>query len=101
MSLKRFEGQRKPEKERSKNKEIAELKRENQLLKRQLSRLRKQVTQLLDAQGEMELEASPLAKSNEVKTVCESCGGGNVVAVDLPVGRYVVCKDCKTRRRAA
>lgn len=105
MKLRR-ESQKKPERERSQNKEISELKRENHTLKRQLGRLRKQVTYLLDVQGggtdsdEPSDERSLGGTKSGSLPVCDSCGSNQLATVDLPIGTLVVCKDCKHRKKA-
>src|SRR5574338_1163694 len=97
------ESQKKPERERSQTKEISELKRENHKLKRELSRLRKQVIYLLDVHGPdgdepQDERPNNLAGTKESMQVCESCGSNQLATVDLPIGTLVVCKDCKHRK---
>lgn len=96
---------KKPEQDRSKNKEISELKRENHTLKRQLSRLQKQVTKLLDVRGEPDYdeptnEPANFAGSSIFVPVCEACGSQQLARIDLPIGALVICKDCKHRKKA-
>lgn len=103
MKNRRIEGRKAPEQERSKNKEIAELKRENHKLKRELSRLRKQVGYLLDVQDNWSgPEESPAVSNTGGRgstPSCDSCGGPNLVTLDLPIGALVVCRDCKHKKR--
>lgn len=103
MKTRRIEGRKSPERERSKNKEIAELKRENHKLKRELSRLRKQVGHLLDVQDSWSGPEEPTDVNHTGGSgsgpSCDSCGGANLVTIDLPMGSLVVCKDCKHRRK--
>lgn len=105
MKSSRIEGRKAPEQSRSKNKEIAELKRENHRIKRELARLRKQVIYLLDVRGEPDGEESSdertnLAGSKTSMPVCGECGSNQLATIDLPNGTLVVCKDCKHRRKA-
>ena len=88
------------EQERSKNKQLSLLKRENHQLKQQISRLRKQLLKAIesgvlkdDTQNE---EAVPKKQRGPTCTVCDSA---NIKSATLHSGKLVVCLDCGTRKR--
>lgn len=88
----------------SEAKEKAELKRENRALRKQLTRLRRQVQKLIESN---QMSVSDVVPADETETVketrttagCQKCGSGNVAMVAIPSGTLVVCRDCQFRKR--
>ena len=86
-------------------KEKADLKRENRALRKQLTRLRRQIQKLVENHSVMEAQAVEAAEPIAVKEGgtpgggCEKCGSYNVAKVTLPSGVLIGCKDCKHRKK--
>lgn len=101
--VKKHQVQHRDRREEAKGKELSNLKRENNHLKRQVARLTKQLTKTIDAQGEIEeanaviVELRPEPESGVMK--CESCKSVNVKTLRMPHGVLVVCKDCHWRKK--
>ena len=94
--------QHKPTRE-SEAKERADLKRENRALRKQLTRLRRQIQRIVETHQIAEQEAVPESAAVQEGapkngTACPSCGSYNLAAVKIPSGATLkACKDCKHR----
>lgn len=94
--------QHKPTRE-SEAKEKAELKRENRALRKQLTRLRRQIQRLVETQHLAEAEVVPESAAVQEGASkhgggCPECGSYNLAAVRIPSGATLkACKDCKHR----
>ena len=83
--------------DRKRNKLLTELKRENQQLKRKISRLQKQLVRALDTATEPSPEPdAATAVSDQFK--CPSCGD-IPQTLNLPTGKLFVCRSCQWRRK--
>lgn len=86
-------------------KEKADLKRENKALRKQLTRLRRQIQKLVETHQVAEQEAVETQEAIAVKETgnptggCEKCGSFNLARVTIPSGTLVACKDCKHRKK--
>jgi len=83
-----------------KAKELADLRRENQQLHRQVARLRKERDRLQELVGKHADEQfySPLTKEPKAKVFECECGGKGFLTMTLPSGKDVsYCRECKTR----
>jgi hypothetical protein len=87
--------QHKDRKEDAKGKELVELKKENNQLKRQLARTSKQLNKQLHNVFEKEVEAEKEIESRLPK--CQDCRSNNVKTLQLPTTALLVCKDCGWR----
>jgi formylmethanofuran dehydrogenase subunit E len=78
------------------NKELAEVKRENQQLKRKIAKLQKQLQKLMDLSLEVAVEEPIKIENVENPDIskCQSCGSVSLRTVSLPNGTLNVCKDC-------
>lgn len=88
----------------TKAKEIAALKQENKALRKQLTRMRRQLQKIMethqiavDSSQEEPVEA--LVKEGAASG-CEKCSSQNVAQIQLPTGTLIACKDCGHRRKA-
>jgi cell division protein FtsB len=78
--------------------EAAELKRQNRVLKRQVSRLTKENERLL-AMPEPEAEPTDSLDIPFPFSRCESCNSMKVRDISLPIGILRVCEDCGARKK--
>ena len=86
----------------TKAKEIATLKQENKALRKQLTRMRRQLQKIMETHQVAVEAAQEEASPPPVKTGgCEKCNSYNVAQVALPTGVLVACKDCGHRRKAS
>jgi uncharacterized FlaG/YvyC family protein len=95
---KKHQVQHKDRREEAKGKELADIKRENQQLKRQVARLNKQIIKVLDAQGELDIN-DPLTEVVVKRLECDACEGKNLKSVKMPTGLLIVCLDCGKRKK--
>mgnify|MGYP002784370597 CR=1 FL=1 len=85
--------------------EKADLKRENKALRKQLTRLRRQIQKLVETHGSVEQMAAEVAEPIAVKEGgsptggCEKCGSLNIARITIPSGTLVACKDCTHRKK--
>lgn len=84
------------------NKQVAELKRENQALKRKVSRLQKYLKAALENQGPIEepdrVQAEVLQAPETGSSGCPDCKGQEVKAIQTPTSVLLACK-CGWRKR--
>lgn len=88
-----------PREDRQRGQEMAELKRQNRILRRQVARLTKDNEKLL-AMPEPEVE--PVPDSMHVPPLfdhCEACQSMKVKDVRLPTGTLRTCLDCGVRKK--
>lgn len=95
---KKHQVQHKDRREERKNKELIDVKRENNQLKRQIARLTKQLSKALDANGEP-VEESPAPAVVVARPKCEACQSLNIKSVKMPTSTLVVCKSCGWRKK--
>lgn len=88
-------------------KEKSRLKQENKSLKKQITRLRRQVDKVEDSRLtaqvilEEEQESMALLEGAVPGGGCGECGSHNLVEFPLPSGTLLVCKDCKARKKTS
>lgn len=98
--------QHRPQRE-TEAREKADLKRENKALKKQLTRLRRQIQKLIETHQVAEVEAGEVVESAGAKETgnqtggCTKCGSHNIARVMIPSGALVACRDCKHRWKEA
>jgi len=89
---------REQKEEKKRNKLLAETKRENHQLKRQISRLQKAIQKILDKTEVAEdLEGFPKRPD---PLECPDCKQTSVSVIRLPFGNMLVCKECGYRGKA-
>ena len=87
--------------------EKADLKRENRALRKQLTRLRRQIQKLVETHGSVEQMAAEAVETIAVKEGgspnggCDKCGSMNIAKVVIPSGLLIACKDCGHRKKEA
>jgi predicted RNA-binding Zn-ribbon protein involved in translation (DUF1610 family) len=98
--------QHRERRDESRARELADLKKENLQLKRQVARLSKHLNKVLDAQAEKEESATQEHQEQRVKAApkkvdftCPSCESINVKKLPLRTGVLVACKDCGWRAK--
>lgn len=98
---KKHQVQHKERREEAKGKELADIKRENSQLKRQVARLTKQLTRALDTQSNDtdDKNVREHVESQRKAAKCEQCPSLNLKSVKIPGGTLVVCKDCGWRKK--
>lgn len=83
----------------SPTRELALAKRENQSLKRQVSRLQKQLKKIMDAysgdDSDSPTVSEPKAAKNEDS--CIKCGSYKLSVLETPVSIIKICQHCKHR----
>lgn len=84
--------------EKKKNKLLAETKRENHQLKRQISRLQKTIQKILDQTGVEHEETKGIGPFFET-LACPDCQQPNLTTIQLPFGNMIVCKGCGYRSK--
>lgn len=89
--------QSKERRENAKGKELADLKKENNQLKRQVSRLTKQITRTLSTEADK--EEPEVASKEEAKLTCKSCGHSPVKKVSFGSFSLLVCTACNWRTK--
>jgi hypothetical protein len=86
--------QHKEKRDARKSKEMANLKRENKTLKRQLAKVRTRLLKLMEFQA-----ATSRDEEERVEPVpglvCPQCGSGGMSRVEIPSGVLECCKDQK------
>lgn len=87
----RFLRQQRRAEEASKNKIIAQLKRENHHLQREVARLTKELSKIIEQCSGVEAEAEPQPLETAPPVGCPQCGG-NLTHVSLPFGILVACQ---------
>ena len=90
--------QAKPRREEAHGRELADLKRENNQLKRLVSRLRKEIERLeLMSLIETEPSKSPKVEYKKSKRLaCPSCDDSHLTTTTTPSGKKIyVCKSCQ------
>lgn len=91
--------QHRPQREEQlRSQEAAELKRQNRILRRQVSRLQRENDRLL-SMPEPEPEAPLVKELPLVTNKCEACGSPKVRDVSLPIGVLRVCTECGARKK--
>lgn len=104
MGKKSFQHQHRPEKESKlpTNKQMAELKSENQKLRRKLARADKEIARLNGMVGSYEIEdemPEAVVTISEVhKDLCPKCLNVELKIVELGSREFEVCPDCKYRK---
>lgn len=87
--------------EAKQSKQIAELRRENKMLRRMVNNLQKRLNRAngsLYAEEQSPEEESPEASPEPVaQKKCPDCGSQNLADLDTPTKKLVICKDCKNR----
>lgn len=81
------------------SKTISELKAENKILKRRISRLEKRIMRMgndYDEESPYEESPQPVDPKQPVKK-CTECDSTDLVEIDTPNRIMVICKNCKTR----
>lgn len=98
MSIKSKTTQHKPTREDRQNRDLQDLKSENRSLRKQMKRLRKQLTHSVPIEPiELEPEAIPDVGIN---LECSKCGSPRRKTVKLPTGTtMIVCQECKHREK--
>lgn len=93
--------QHKAAREERKSKELADLKRENQSLKRKISKLQTYTKKLLEMVQFAPEEEAVLAIATEAVKLdaCGGCGNKNLTHVSLPTGTMIACKQCGWRKK--
>jgi predicted RNA-binding Zn-ribbon protein involved in translation (DUF1610 family) len=81
--------------EKERVKKLRELRQENQSLRKQVSRLQKQVQKLV--QESIPEPDGSLADTTSVQRKCPECGSVKIHVLHLPMGALNVCKDCGWR----
>ena len=104
MAIKRQHQQQHKEEseEKKKVRALAELKRENQRLRKQLSRTEKHLTKALKEEVLQDEEAAPEAPRVPERSAdsCPECASVDIVNVTTPVGTLKGCKECGWRTNA-
>jgi transposase-like protein len=75
-----------------------EIKGENRRLKREVARLKKELGRK-EAESPIEEEEIALPIKQIQNEKCPNCDSENVSKLQLGMGNYWVCKDCKWRRK--
>lgn len=97
--------QHKSTRETRNSKELSDLKRENQSLKRKIAKLQKYTQKLLDSVQLLPEEAVVLTSTeiaeaaNKPVDACPSCAQKGLTHVTLPTGIMLVCKSCGWRKK--
>lgn len=89
--------QHKPQRDEGRAKELAELKKENRVLRKALARSRKQILKLMEIHAGQE-EGQEHVAPKPSKRGCEACGSSTLAAVVLPTGTLIACKSCGHRK---
>lgn len=101
MSKKQHQTQNKERREEAKGKELAETRKENQQLRRQVARLTKQIAKSVPPEplepDDANVREHTESQRNAYK--CGSCGSPNLKSVKMPTGTLTVCKDCQWRKK--
>lgn len=87
-----------PKREERKTRELADIKRENNQLRRTVAKLQREIErlELTEAPDLEPREADPAA----LAVKCEKCGSENTSVITTPSGKKVIgCKDCASRIR--
>lgn len=92
--------QHKQEREKARAKEISDLKRERNQLRREVGRLRKRLTKMAgkmaeveeDAEEEIEQVAEP-----EPSDFCRKCRSEAIAYLEMNSKKYRICKGCANR----
>lgn len=90
--------QHKPQRDEAKAKELSELKKENRVLRKALARSRKQILKLMEIHTDHDDSSEKLDPPKPSEKLCEACGGKSLVAIKVPAGILIVCKDCKHKK---
>lgn len=90
---------KRPPKEVSQSKELAETKRENHKLKRQLAKLQKRLVKVLESGGTSypDDEDVPLLPLEQSSNTCPDCNG-TLTVVQVGPKTLHACKACKWRK---
>ena len=80
--------------EKKKTRAMVELKRENQKLRRKLSRTEKQLIKNISTMDKESDEPEPPLDSLPPKMECPECKGHDMVVMNTPTGTLTGCKDC-------
>lgn len=100
MRDKEHQPQHKNRRKEAKGKELSDLKRENNKLKRQLARATKELTKHLDREPPEEENHKPTQEPKIVsKVACDNCRSENIKMARLPTGNLVVCTICGWRKK--
>lgn len=94
---KRQQTQNRERREEAKGKELAETKKENQQLRRQIARLTKQLSRITDISQSEDHEVSV---KKEHKPKCPDCESTNIKTIKLHTGQLTACKDCGWRKKS-
>lgn len=85
--------------EKQRSRQLVDLKRENQSLKRKISKLQKYLQKVLESG----LDPTPAEESPEHlgtdTSACPACGSHDLGQVALPGGTLRVCKSCGWRKK--
>jgi len=85
---------------RKQNQLLAELKKENQQLRRKIARVQKQLQKAVEIRAQTE----PDSETEEVRALqspdCPVCRAENLTHVQLPFGVLICCKKCGFRKKA-
>jgi hypothetical protein len=87
-----------PREDRQRGQEMAELKRQNRILRRQVARLTKDNEKLL-AMPEPEPDTVPDSEAPPIFDHCDICQSMKVKDVRLPTGTLRTCLDCGARKK--
>lgn len=81
------------------SKTISELKAENKILKRRISRLEKRIMRMgndFDEESPYEESPQPVQAGQPLKK-CPECDSTELVEIDTPNKVMIICKTCKSR----
>lgn len=84
--------------EKTRNKLLATLKQENHQLKRQISRLQKTLTKVLNAAGTQYEDDQQVEFKNPLLE-CPDCKQPSIKSIQLPFGNMLVCMTCGWRKK--
>ncbi len=101
---KKHQVQHKERREKATGKELATIKKENNQLKRTVSRLTKQLSKTIEVIGAKEEAAQPVSIELQPEAEggipkCGACGSVNLRSMKLPTGQLTVCKACGWRQK--
>lgn len=85
-----------PSTEAALRRQLAEEKKENTKLRREVARLGREVRSLRDSEAQDEAEAVVVAPKRKAGG-CAACGDANKTIVELPSGSMILCGGCGAR----
>lgn len=85
--------QHKPKRDDRKARELADLKRENNQLKRAIARLHKELGRAEEAGLEVADILNDLGEPE--KASCDSCGSKDLAYIETPNRSFIFCKNCR------